>query len=98
MRLRTDDNGNPVQVLKPTSTEKLSISGTAASGAALSTTTTVLRLIATVDCYYSLDGTATTSSAYLPAGVIEYIGVENSDTLSVITGGSSGSLFITETV
>ena len=98
MRLRTDDNGNPVQVLKPISTEKLSISGSAASGAALASTTTVLRLIATLDCYYSLDGTATTSSVYLPAGTIEYIGVENADTLSVITGGSTGSMFITEMV
>lgn len=98
MKMIQDQNGDPVPVLKPTSTEKLAITGAAASGAALASNTSVMRIISTVDCYYSIDGTATTSSAYLPAGTIEYIGMYNSDTLSVITGGGAGSMFISEMI
>lgn len=89
-----DENTSPIPVLSPTSTEKLAISGTAATSEAA--TTPVSRLCATVDCFYAVSGTATTSSCFLPANSVEYIKVAVGSTLSVITAGASGSIFISQ--
>ena len=98
MQLPTDFNASPVQVLRPTSTEALAVSGTAASAAALSTPTRVLRLICNQPVYISLDGTATTSSMYLPADAVEFIKVNAYDVLSAILASGTGTLYITEMV
>lgn len=98
MKLAIDSNAKPIQVMKPVSTEKLALSTTAASAAAFSSDTSVVRIIADQGCYYSVDGTATTSSAYLPANYIEYIKVEAADTLSVILASGTGSMWISEMI
>lgn len=96
-KLAIDANAKGMQVLRPESTQKLAISSTAASATAWGTNIRVLRLVSTVGCYYSLDGTATTSDVYLPAESLEFIHVMPGDSLSVITD-NAGSIFITEMI
>jgi len=93
-----DANAKPIQVLRPNSTATVSVSGTAASSSAISANVRVARIVAPIAVYYSVTGTATTSSAYLPADAIEYIHVYEGDTISFITGGTTGTAYVTEMV
>lgn len=98
-RLATDKNGKGIQALSPDSTETVSISGTASTNTAVNGgNVRVQRLVSDVNCFYSVVGTATTSSVYLPANVIEFIHVRNGDQLSIITDGSTGIIYITDMV
>jgi len=96
--LTLDKNKKPVQVLRPTTVSVVSLSGSAASATAIAGDIRVARIVSDVDCFYSVTGTATTSSSYLPANAIEYVHVYTGDTVSVITSGSSGSAYITSMV
>lgn len=96
--LTIDANAKPIQVLRPTTVSKVSISGTAASATAIAAGVRVARLVSTVDCFYSVTGTATTSSNYLPANAVEYIHVYEGDTVSTITSGGTGSIFVSSMV
>jgi hypothetical protein len=96
--LTIDANAKPIQVLRPTTVSKVSLSGSAASATATAAGIRVARIVSDTDCFYSVTGTATTSSSYLPANAIEYIHVFTGDTVSVITLGSSGSAYITSMV
>ena len=96
--LTIDSNAKPIQVLRPTTVSKVSISGSAASSTATASGIRVVRVVSDTDCFYSVTGTATSSSSYLPANAIEYIHVFTGDTVSVITSGSSGSAYITSMV
>ena len=98
MKLTHDEKNSIAQAVKPISTEKLTIGGTAATAAAFSVETNdgVIRLCADVACFYAFNEDATTSSVYLPASAIEYVKIGKGDTLSVITGGTSGSIYISE--
>ena len=97
-KLARDVNTKAIQVLRPSTVSKVSISGTAASSSAIAANIRVARIISDSDCFYSVEGTATTSSSYLPANAIEYIHVYEGDTISVITSGDSGSAYITSMV
>lgn len=97
-KLAKDTNRNAIQVLRPDVVEVESISGSAAAATAITAETRVVRLVSTVDCFYSVTGTATTSSNYLPANTIEYIHVYTGDVVSTITSGGTGSIFITSMV
>lgn len=97
MQVAKDSNGNTFQAVKPVSTEALSISAVAASAAAFGSTTNVIRIVSLAACWYSLEGTATTSSVYLPAATVEYIRITPGDTLSVIAGGAS-TAYISECI
>ena len=96
--LTLDKNKKPVQVLRPTTVSVVSLSGSAASAPATAAGIRVARIVSDTDCFYSVTGTATTSSSYLPANAIEYIHVFTGDTVSVITSSSSGSAYITSMV
>jgi len=96
--LTIDANAKPLQVLRPTTVSVVSLSGSAASAPATAAGIRVARIVSDTDCFYSVTGTATTSSSYLPANAIEYIHVFTGDTVSVITSGSSGSAYITSMV
>lgn len=98
MQLAVDDSARAVQVMTPVSTEALAVSGTAASAATRNTTTQVIRLICNQPCFYSLTGTATTSTVYLPADTIEYVKCAASDTLSIILASGSGTAYISECI
>ena len=96
-KLAIDANSKPIQVLRPTSTViTQAFTGTAASASAISAKCRVVRLVATQDCHYDLEATATTSKTFLPAGVVEYIHVFGGETISVIQNATGGTLFITE--
>jgi hypothetical protein len=97
-KLARDVNTKAIQVLRPSTVSKVSISGTAASSSAIAANIRVARIVSTSDCFYSVEGTATTSSSYLPANAIEYIHVYEGDTVSVITDGTTGSAYITSMV
>lgn len=95
-KLALDGNAKPIQVLRPESTTVLSVSGTAADSSAITGDVRVIRLVSTVDCFYTLNATATTSDVFLPANSIEYIHIYDRDYVSVITGGTAGSTYVTE--
>jgi len=99
-KLAIDRNSKGIQVLKPSSTETVSVSGTAASNTALDSSgaVRVQRIVSDANIFYDLTGTATTSSVYLPAGVVEYIHVTDADQFSFITGGSTGTVYVTDMV
>ena len=96
--LTIDANAKPIQVLRPTTVSVVSLSGSAASAPATAAGIRVARIVSDTDCFYSVTGTATTSSSYLPANAIEYVHVFTGDTVSVITSSSSGSAYITSMV
>lgn len=97
-KLARDVNTKAIQVLRPSTVSKVSISGTAASSSAITANIRVARVISDSDCFYSVEGTATTSSSYLPANTIEYIHVYEGDTVSVILASGTGSAYITSMV
>lgn len=95
-RLARDANSSPIQVLRPSTSQTVSVSGTAASSSAV--TGRVVRIVCTVDVFYSVEGTATTSSTFLPANAIEFIHTYSGDTVSFITSSATGTAYITEMV
>ena len=97
-KMAIDVNAKPIQVLRPSTVSKVSISGTAAAATAIAADIRVARLVATTDCFYSVTGTATASSSFLPANAIEYIHVYEGDVVSTITEGGTGSIFVTSMV
>ena len=96
--LTIDANSKPIQVLRPTTVSKVTTSGTAASATAIAAGVRVARIVSDKDCFYSVTGTATTSSSYLPANAIEYIHVYEGDTVSIILASGSGSAYVTSMV
>jgi hypothetical protein len=95
-RLARDSNSAPIQCLRPSTTQTVSISGTAANASAVSQRIT--RLYSNVDCFYSVEGTATTTATPLPAGMIEFIHTYSGDVISIITSGDSGTFYVTEMI
>lgn len=94
-KLAVDSNANAMQVLRPSSTEKVAISTSAASATAVADNVNVLRMVSDIDCFYTLEGTATVDDVYLPADTVEYIKVYTGDVVSIIAG-ASGSIHITD--
>ncbi len=95
-RLAIDTNAKPIQVVRPNTAQNVAISGAAASASAV--TTRVSRIVSTVDCFYSLVGTATTASTLLPAYSVEFVHTYDGDVFSVITSGASGTFNITQMI
>ena len=95
-KLAIDTNAKPIQVVRPSTAQNVSISGTAASSTAV--TQRVCRIVSTVDCFYSLIGTATTASTLLPAFSVEFVHTFEDDIFSVITSSASGTINITQMV
>jgi hypothetical protein len=92
--LARDDLGLGIQVARQGASQRLAISGTAATSSAVSQT--VCRLSSNVDCYYSLTGTATNASTFLPAFALDSSKTVSGDTFSVITEGDTGFINITD--
>ena len=55
----------------------------------------VLRIVSTTNCHINLGATAASNSAYLPANVVEFIGIGGSTTVNVIRNSADGTLFVT---
>ena len=93
-------NGQLVQIPGyPVVTQSVAYTGTAAASAAFSTTTAMVRIRATTDCFikFSTAGTAaTTSDAFLPASETQDFAVQPSDKVSAIQSAANGTLYVSE--
>ena len=94
--LAKDNQANAIQVLRPSATVVQASTATAANVSGLSSDVRVLRLVASHNCFYNLEGTATTNSVFLPAGAIEFVKVNKGDVLSVIRATEDGTVYVTE--
>ena len=70
------------------------ISGSAANGSSFTDNVRVARIVATVDCFYRVGATATTSHNFLPANTIEYVHVLDDEIVSLITAGGTGTAYV----
>jgi len=95
-RLARDANSSPIQVLRLGDAQTVTVSSSAA--ASTSITQRVVRICCDVDVHFSTSGTATTSSAYLPANTVEFIHTFEGDTVSFITSGVTGTAYVTEMI
>ena len=92
MGLAIDSNAKGIQCLRLSTTEAVTSTGTASNATAVAANVNVVRIAATDAINFSLVGTATTSSVYLPAGAIEYIRVVEGDVFSLI---GSATVYLT---
>ena len=96
-KLAVDVNAKGIQCLRPNSTDDVSVSGTAASATAVSAHARVVRIVANVDIFYTINATATVADVFLPSRSIEYIHVYAGDVISMIAP-SAGIAYVTEMV
>ena len=99
--LKNDSNNNVMQIVGYGTTQSIAIGGSSVQSAATGLDADVVRLVATSDCNIAIGANPTaspTTSAFLPAGVVEYVEITGGQKVAVIqkTGGSAGTLFITE--
>ena len=97
-KLARDVNTKAIQVLRPATTSKVSISGSSNAANSTGADIRVARVISTVDCFYKMAGPSTTSDAFLPANTIEYVHVYEGDNIAFITAGGTGSAYVTDMV
>ena len=94
-----DENGIPIECLRPKSTTALAFSGTAQATSEY-TKTIIVRLSCTEDCHVEISRTAaadvSNTSMFLPAGSIEYFYVFAGDYVAAIQNSTTGTLYITE--
>ncbi|MEK9909121.1 MAG: hypothetical protein VW498_02035 [Candidatus Thalassarchaeaceae archaeon] len=97
-----DDYGTPIPALKPSTVQTVSIGASStATTSAVGSTTRIVRVVADVACYIQVASspTASTSTTYLPANVIEYLRVkEGTDKVAVMHDANTGTLNVTEMV
>jgi hypothetical protein len=93
-------SGERFQAIELSNPQKVSYTGTAAASSAFKNATSIVRVIATTDCFilFGADPTATTSSHYLPANAVEYFAVQPDSLwkVSVVRLTSSGDLYVSE--
>ena len=80
------------------SNEKLTTSGGAASNStAAGATITCFRVATRIDCYVNIGTsvTATSSSMFMPSGVVEYFKVAPGERVSVIAVSDEGEVTVT---
>lgn len=94
--LPRDSRETPIPVLKPKLSQNLTI-GVAADNTTAFPEKSVVRLVATVDCFIKIgpNAVATTNETYLVAGQPEYFSLEALDRVSVIQNTAAGTLNIT---
>lgn len=79
--------------------QNLAVGSSSVASTAFAQTTRQVRLVSTADCYIAIgpSAVATTSSTFLPGGVVEYIQARPGDVVAAIQSTASGTLNITET-
>jgi hypothetical protein len=84
---------------RPVGTQTVSYTASSAkTSTAVSSGIHAVRLVATTSCHYAIgdDPTATTSDAFLPAEVIEYISIGEGEKVAFIRDSADGTAFVTE--
>lgn len=99
-RLARDITGSIVQAVGWGASQTRAFTGTSAQSAVMGDNTYVVRLTASADCFVAIGAnpTATTSSTFLPAGVVEYVEIFPGQRVAAIQASSAGTLYITETI
>jgi hypothetical protein len=99
-KLARDITGHMVSALGLGVTSALAFTGTSAQSAVVGENTFVVRLVATEPCFVAIGAnpTATVSSAYLPAGVVEYFAITPGHRVAALQASSGGTLYVTQTV
>jgi hypothetical protein len=97
--LTIDRNSKAIQVLRPDSTITVSATtGASTASSALSSSARVARIVARESVYYEINGTASSSTVYLPQNAVEYVHVYAGDTISFKAVSTDGTVHITEMV
>lgn len=94
-----DGNGNPIPVALWGTMQAVSFDASAQATNAVATTTKVVRLCATEDCYvlFGADPTAAAStSILLPKGVVEYAEITGGHKVAAIKVATAGILNLVE--
>jgi|TARA_Y100001972_G_C7583307_1_gene292544 hypothetical protein len=79
------------------STQTVNVTDTSAQSAAIASGIHHVRLVSTSNCHYLIGAnpTATTSSVYLPANVIEKIRINQGEKIAIIRNSGDGVAHIT---
>lgn len=100
--LSIDDKGNIIQAVKLGAAQTVNVTATSAQSTTFADTTTLVRVVSTTDCQlvFGSNPTATSASALLPAGVVEYFSVQPSSKIAVIkrSGAADGVASVAEVV
>lgn len=93
-----DDESRVIPAVFPGNSQRVAIGASSVQSSAMGETTGLVRLTGSSDCYVSFGSnpTATTSSLYLPAGAIEYFGINPGDKIAVLQASTAGYLNIVE--
>lgn len=82
--------------------QKVSVGAASTQSTSVGPKTSIVRLFSTVDCFVAIGENPTAvadTTAFLPAGVIEYFAVRvghNYKVAAIRLGGTSGDLYVTE--
>ena len=100
--LPKDDNGNPIQALRPETAQKFNVTATTArTASAFAAGTSLITICATQDCYFKLGGSAvaaTTSDHFLPANRPRTIHVGPHTYVAAIRASADGVFHVSENV
>ncbi len=96
--LVSDSNGRSVPAVRPGATQNVAIGSSSVQSTALGASTTLVRALATVDCWlaFGSNPTATTSGYLLVAGMENFIPVTAGSKIAVIRASVDGTLNIVE--
>lgn len=88
------------EAILPGTSQAVAFTGSSSQSAALGASTTLVRLFCTADCFIKIASNPTAladgTSMFVAAGIIDFIGVQPSQKIAVISNGTSGTLYITE--
>lgn len=87
------------EAIRPGTSQSLSFNGVSAQSNAVGIHTSIVRLFATQDCFIRVGENPTAvggTSMFVPAGIIDFIGVLPGDKIAAIRSVSDGVLYITE--
>jgi hypothetical protein len=93
-----DDESRGIPAIFPGISQAVAIGAISAQSTAIGQTTGLVRLCASSDCFvaFGSNPTASSSSLFLPAGMVEYFGINPGDKIAVIQSSASGFLSIVE--
>lgn len=78
--------------------QTISFTGTSGQSSAFQAGTTLIRVVSDVACFiaFGSNPTASSSTLFLPAGIVEYFGVLPGTKVAAIQSTSAGNLYIAE--